>query len=149
MKWIAFILFAPLLFVGVGVVGFYLAIDDKPVDETAQAYYEALTEAKSSEAGPVFIEMPPIVTNLRQTASGRFIQLALTLRTSQKNQKKAEWLVPHYTEVLHDYLRGLDEHEIEGSAGMRRLKEDLLARAAAIDPDRTIEAVLIRKLIVQ
>ncbi|WP_162913217.1 flagellar basal body-associated FliL family protein [Rhodospirillaceae bacterium SYSU D60014] len=117
--------------------------------ETAEAYYAVLSKPEGAEAGPVFIDMPPIIANLRHTANGRLIQLGLTLKTSREDRQEAEWLVPHFTETLHDYLRGLDEREIEGSDGMRKLKADLVARAAAIDPDRTIDAVLIQRMVIQ
>lgn len=148
MKWIAFAFLALLLFSG-ATLGFFLAINQKPVVETAEAYYAELTKPKDGEVGPIFIDVPPIIANLRHTANGRLIQLGLTLKTSHGNRKKAQWLVPHFTETVHDYLRGLDEREIEGSDGMRKLKEDLVARAAAIDPDGTIDAVLIERMVIQ
>lgn len=148
MKWIAFALLVFLL-IGGAILGFFLAIEQKPVVETAEAYYEALTKPKEDEFGPVFIEVPPVIANLRHTANGRLIQLGLTLKTSRENRRKTEWLVPHFTETLHDYLRGLDEREIEGGDGMRKLKQDLVARAAAIDPNKMIDAVLIQRMVIQ
>ena len=58
-------------------------------------------------------------------------------------------LMPRLMDAFHTYLRELRPSDLDGSAGLYRLKEELTRRVnAAIAPSR-INAVLFKEIVVQ
>lgn len=101
----------------------------------------------------VFFDMPDITTNLA-TAPGaeRPIYLRLKLALEVEDQKmvaEIQPLLPRVVDNFQIFLRELRPADLEGSAGLYRLKEELVRRInAAIYPAR-IEAILFKDVLVQ
>lgn len=101
----------------------------------------------------VFFDLPDITTNLAQApGSERPIYLRLKLAIEVEDQKMIDDIKPLMPRVIDNFqifLRELRPTDLEGSAGLYRLKEELVRRInAAIYPAR-IEAVLFKDVLVQ
>jgi flagellar FliL protein len=57
--------------------------------------------------------------------------------------------VPRILDSFHMYLRAVTPEELEGSQGVYRLKEELLARTNEAIRPMQVRGVLIRELLVQ
>jgi len=100
---------------------------------------------------PVFYELPEITVNL--VAPGKrttFLKLDVVLEVSNRAMvNRIRPYMPRVLDAFQVYLRELRVADIEGSAGLFRLKEELQRRInTAIYPAK-IEGVLFRNILVQ
>lgn len=101
----------------------------------------------------VFFDLPDITTNLANApGSERPVYLRIKLSLEVEDAKMVEEIKPLMPRVIDNFqifLRELRPADLEGSAGLYRLKEELVRRInAAIYPAR-IEAVLFKDVLVQ
>lgn len=101
----------------------------------------------------VFLDLPEIMVNLAPTpgqdrTSVMKLKVSLEL-AEQKNIAEIQPLIPRVQDNFQVFLRELKASDLEGSAGVYRLKEELVRRInAAVHPAR-IEAVLFKDLLIQ
>ncbi|MGV8854061.1 MAG: flagellar basal body-associated FliL family protein [Devosia sp.] len=104
------------------------------------------------EAAHTFIfNLPPMVINLNNEGTGEaFMKLTVALEVA--NEAMMLEIQPRMAKVVDAfqvYLRELRKSDLEGSAGIYRLKEELLRRVnVAIYPSR-VESVLFKEILVQ
>ena len=121
--------------------------------------YHFLGGSSRSEAAPaakikppVFFEMPDVLVNLSSTGSDRtqYLKVKVVLELPDEAMKaQIEPLMPRLMDTFQTYLRELRPTDLDGSAGLYRLKEELTRRVnAAISPDR-INAVLFKEIVIQ
>jgi len=101
---------------------------------------------------PIFVDMPDVLVNLSSTGSDRTqylkVKIALELPNEQV-QAQIQPVMPRILDTFQTYLRELRPTDLDGSAGLYRLKEELTRRVdAAIAPSK-INAVLFREIVVQ
>jgi flagellar FliL protein len=110
-------------------------------------------EAAAPAAKPVaFIDLPDVLVNLAGTPNDRaqYLKVKITLEVSDQTLvPQINPLLPRVMDAFQTYLRELRPADLEGSAGLYRLKEELTRRVnLAVEPAR-INAVLFKELIVQ
>ncbi|MGF1475888.1 MAG: flagellar basal body-associated FliL family protein [Geminicoccaceae bacterium] len=99
----------------------------------------------------LFVELPDILVNLPGTGKRtRFLKLKLALEVEdEKAAGRIGQLTPRILDSFQIYLRAMDPGELNGSAGLYKLKEDLMARVNhAISPSR-VSNVLFKEMLVQ
>jgi flagellar FliL protein len=100
----------------------------------------------------VFVDLPEIVVNLANTGNERTQYLRIKVVLELPDQKMVEQIqpvMPRVMDAFQTYLRELRASDLDGSAGLYRLKEELTRRVnASISPSR-INAVLFKEIIVQ
>jgi flagellar protein FliL len=102
-------------------------------------------------APPVFFDMPDILVNLSSTGDRtQYLKVKVVLELPDEQMKaQIEPLMPRVMDMFQTYLRELRATDLDGSAGLYRLKEELTRRVnAAIAPDR-INAVLFKEIVIQ
>jgi flagellar protein FliL len=134
---------AALLVLGGGGAGYFMFMKGKHVE----------AEATSSQKKMVFFDIPEIVTNLAvQSAQDRPVYLKLKVALEVEDQKMVAEITPLMPRIIDNfqvYLRELRPSDLEGSAGLYRLKEELVRRInAAVYPAR-VEAILFKDVLVQ
>lgn len=101
---------------------------------------------------PVFVDLPEVLVNLSSTGSDRtqYLKVKVVLEVPDESIKtQIEPLMPRLMDTFQTYLRELRATDLDGSAGLYRLKEELTRRVnAAIAPER-INAVLFKEIVVQ
>lgn len=99
----------------------------------------------------VFMNLPELIVNLntgQRRANFLKINIALEL-AAQTDVPRIEAQMPRIIDTFQVYLRELRVEDLRGSAGMFRLREELLARVnAAAQPVRVTD-VLFREMLVQ
>jgi len=101
---------------------------------------------------PIFVDMPDVLVNLSSSGSERTqylkVKIALELPDEQV-QAQIQPVMPRLLDTFQTYLRELRPTDLDGSAGLYRLKEELTRRVdAAIAPSK-INAVLFKEIVVQ
>lgn len=115
-----------------------LALDTKQPQEK---------ERSTGQPTKTLREVRPIVTNLAEPA-GAWVRVELALVMSGPPSAKPDEFFAEFVSDSTDFLRTVAAREIQGAAGLRRLREDLLDRAR-FRIGLTVEAVLIQTLVVQ
>jgi flagellar FliL protein len=102
---------------------------------------------------PVFVDMPDVLVNLSSSGSGertQYLKVKIALELPDEAvQAQIQPIMPRLLDTFQTYLRELRPTDLDGSAGLYRLKEELTRRVnAAIAPNR-INAVLFKEIVVQ
>ncbi len=112
------------------------------------------TAAAASEVKPaVFIDMPDVLVNLSNNAGSertQYLKVKVVLEVpDQAMSAQIQPVMPRLMDTFQTYLRELRPTDLDGSAGLYQLKEELTRRVnAAIAPSR-INAVLFKEIVVQ
>jgi len=138
---------AAILLLAGGGCGFFLM--KKPAHADAHAEHGA-AEAKKVAA---FLDVRDMIVNLSPEsgqAKGGFLKLQVALEVKDaKVGEEVRPLMPRVEDTFQTYLRELRASDLAGSAGLYRLREELLRRVnVAIHPAKA-EAVLFKNVVVQ
>jgi len=113
---------------------------------------EAATTAAKETKPVVFLDMPDVLVNLSASGSERtqYLKVKVVLELpDQAMEEQIKPVMPRLQDAFQTYLRELRPSDLDGSAGLYRLKEELTRRVnAAIAPSR-INAVLFKEIVVQ
>ncbi|MGB3338607.1 MAG: flagellar basal body-associated FliL family protein [Devosia sp.] len=132
---------------------FFLSSSSAPAEDAEHG--AATTDAHGAvvEAGHTFIfNLPSMIVNLKddEGQKGAFMKLSVALEVA--NQEMMVEIQPRMAKVVDAfqvYLRELRRSDLEGSAGVYRLKEELLRRVnVAIYPSQ-VESILFKEILVQ
>ena len=100
----------------------------------------------------VFVDLPEVLVNLSNTGNDRvqYLKVKVVLELSDQTLvQQIQPVMPRVMDAFQTYLRELRPTDLEGSAGLYRLKEELTRRVnVAIAPTR-INAVLFKEMVVQ
>lgn len=112
-------------------------------------------EAEMAEAEPpkpvLFYEMPDMLVNLSaRDKRNQYLKLKVALEMSDSETRSAiSPMMPRIMDIFQIYLRELRREDLEGSAGVYRLKEELLRRINLVLSPRKIDRILFKEMIVQ
>jgi flagellar protein FliL len=101
----------------------------------------------------VFVDLPEVLVNLSGTGSNdrtQYLKLKIVLELpDQLMIQQIQPIMPRVMDAFQTYLRELRPGDLDGSAGLYRLKEELTRRVnASIAPSR-VNAVLFKEIVVQ
>jgi flagellar FliL protein len=99
----------------------------------------------------VFLDLPDIVANLSSpTPRPHFINLKLTLEiASAQDLATIQDQIPRIKDAFNAYLREIRKEDLEGSAGMYRLENELMLRLEKLFGKDKVKDILFREIIVQ
>ena len=113
-------------------------------------------EEKHAEAAApkpaAFVEVPDMLVNLIGAPGERVQYLKVKVVLEVKEEKQVEAIkptMPRVTDIFQTYLRELRPSDINGSAGLFRLKEELTKRVNAAVAPIPVSAVLFKEIVVQ
>jgi flagellar protein FliL len=101
---------------------------------------------------PAFVDVPEVLVNLSTTGSDRthYLKAKIVLELPDAQlQPQVQAAMPRVMDAFQTYLRELRPTDLDGSAGLYRLKEELTRRVnASISPSK-VNAVLFKEIVVQ
>ena len=101
---------------------------------------------------PAFVDMPEVLVNLSSAGNGRshYLKAKIVLEvTDQKIAEEIKPVLPRVLDSFQTYLREMRSSDLEGSAGLYRVRDELTRRVnLAVAPSR-INAVLFKEIVVQ
>ena len=103
-------------------------------------------------AKPVFVEVPEMLVNMAGLPGERIQYLKVKVMLEVKEDKQVEAIkpaMPRVTDLFQTYLRELRPVDLNGSAGLFRLKEELTRRVNVAIAPNTVNAVLFKEIVVQ
>jgi flagellar FliL protein len=141
LKLIVIIAAAAVAVLGAGGAGAFLLFGGKSTGSAG-------TQVKTA----VFVDVPEVLVNLASAGSDRthYLKVKIVLELPDPAvQPKVQTVMPRVMDAFQTFLRELRPSDLDGSAGLYRLKEELTRRVnAAISPSR-ITAVLFKEIVVQ
>lgn len=99
----------------------------------------------------IFYTLPEFLVNLNSSGKGNpnFLKTTVILEVAHKDDiAKIEGNLPRLIDSVNTYLRELRPSDLAGSAGIQRLREELLLRANKTLVDVKINDVLFKEIIV-
>ena len=98
-----------------------------------------------------FTDLDKLTVNIQGADSTpAYLQLSVSLELENEEQKKAmEALMPRVKDQFQAYLRELRLEDLKGSAGVLRLKEELLRRVNVAAAPYHVRDVLLKEMLVQ
>jgi flagellar protein FliL len=133
---------AGLLLIGGGGAGAYF-------------YFGGFGHAKTAKvvaAPATFVDMPDVLVNLSNTGGDRtqYLKVKIVLELPKADEvDRIQPLMPRIMDAFQTYLRELRPTDLDGSAGLYRLKEELTRRVNAAVAPNHITAVLFKEIVVQ
>ena len=127
-----------------GAAGGYFLFFDKPAAEKKVA---ELPPPK-----PLFVDMPDLLVNMSTAPGERTQYLKIKVVLEVKDQQLVAHIqpnIPRVVDIFQTYLREVRPSDLNGSAGMFRLKEELTRRVNATIAPHQVSAVLFKEILVQ
>jgi flagellar FliL protein len=144
---LALIVAVPLLLIGGGAAAYFLFF--------AKSEDAAATAAKAEDAKPpkamVFYNLPELLVNLNsQGRRSSFLKISLSFELADAADiQRIEAVLPRIVDAFQTYLRELRPEDLRGSAGLYRLREELLARVNTSAQPARVNDVLFKEMLIQ
>lgn len=114
-------------------------------------------QAEQADAAPppppptMIYDLPDLLVNLSlaQRGRGNFIKLTASLEVVEADVPEFEDAMPRIVDTFVTYLRELRPEDLRGSAGLMRLREEMLRRVQAAARPARVQDVLFREILVQ
>ena len=140
-----------LLLIGAAAAVFFSGIlDSEETEESAEKEGKEGAEAEMAKK-TYFVDLDEMIVNLNTTERRQsLLKIKVSLEVAeQKDVAVVQELTPRVVDNFQTYLRELRLDDLRGSAGMYRLREELLTRInIAVEPAK-VKAVLFKEMIVQ
>ena len=139
-----------VVLIGGGAALYFAGVIGGSHEEAAAEGEHGEGEGEEGEAtGPVFYDLPQILVNLRST--GRrpaFLKLKVRLQLkSEEDRGAVTSAMPRVIDSFQLYLRELTRDEMQGTAGLERLREELRIRVSAAVAPVEVKDVLFTEMI--
>ena len=154
-KLILFVVLPLILLVGGGAGLYFSGMLDKFTGKKAEAEHSESAEKSGDhgdKAGPGFYyDLADIIVNLNdENNKQRFLKLSISIEIPTKEEvPKLEAVLPRITDHFQTYLRELRVDDLRGSAGIYRLRQELLVRVRAAADPVEVRDILFREILVQ
>jgi flagellar protein FliL len=103
---------------------------------------------------PTFLDVPELLVNLTSAGTGsnraQYLKARVVLEVAdQKIADDIKPVLPRVMDTFQTYLREMRSSDLEGSAGLYRLREELTRRVNLAVAPAKINAVLFKEIVVQ
>jgi flagellar FliL protein len=112
---------------------------------------EARTETAAVKP-PIFVEVPEVLVNLVGAPGERIQYLKVKVVLEVKEEKQVDVIkptMPRVSDIFQTYMRELRPADLNGSAGLFRLKEELTRRVNVAVAPGQVNAVLFKEIVIQ
>lgn len=137
---------------GAGWYFFKKKSNHKAAPEAAAVEPETQAEKVQELTKLVYMVLPEMVINLRTTPNGRASLLKcvfVLLLKSPEETKVVEGMKPQILDSFQSHIRELTLDQLEGAAGIERLRQVLADRVNTLVAPITIKRILIKEFITQ
>jgi flagellar FliL protein len=112
---------------------------------------EVHAEVAAAKA-PIFVDVPEVLVNLVGAPGERIQYLKVKVVLEVREEKQVETIkptMPRVSDIFQTYMRELRASDLNGSAGLFRLKEELTRRVNVAVAPAQVNAVLFKEIVIQ
>jgi flagellar FliL protein len=112
---------------------------------------EARAETAAAKP-PIFVDVPEVLVNLVGAPGERIQYLKVKVVLEVKEEKQVDVIkptMPRVSDIFQTYMRELRPADLNGSAGLFRLKEELTRRVNVAVAPGQVNAVLFKEIVIQ
>ena len=135
---------AAVLLLGGAASAYFFLFANKPVEHA-----EAVVEVPES----FIFNLPPMTVNLNSEGEGtgdQFMKLTVALEVADMHvMEEIQPRMAKVVDAFQVYLRELRKSDLEGSAGIYRLKEELRRRVNVAVFPAQVDAILFKEILIQ
>jgi len=155
------VIIIPIILIGIGAALYFTGViggkKDAPV-EGEEAAVSASAEAggehsgaEGEPGGAQFMEIPDLLVNLSSAGGpARFLKLKVKLEVeSPEDLAKLEAVAPRVVDQFQTFLREMRVQDLRGSAGIYRLRQELLYRVNLAAQPTKVKDVLFQEMLIQ
>jgi flagellar protein FliL len=138
-----------VLLVGIGAGLYFFVFSGS--DETPLQTASSTPQMPATPPQVAYFDLPDLIVNI-QSADGTpvYLKLSLSLELYTVEEKAGiQALMPRIVDQFQGYLRELRADDLKGSAGIMRVKEELLRRTNAAAAPYRVRDVLLKEMIIQ
>ncbi|AWK86806.1 flagellar basal body-associated FliL family protein [Azospirillum thermophilum] len=153
-KLVLFVILPLVLLIGAGAGIYFSGLLDSLLgkkEEAAAAEHPPEPAQPDPHAAPIFYDLPDMLVNLN--SSGKrpaFLKIKISIQVSKPEDIPGiEHVLPRIIDNFQVYLRELRLEDLKGSAGMYRLRQELLLRITAAAHPVKVKDVLFKEMLVQ
>ena len=149
-KLLLFVALALFLVVG-GAAAAYFSGLLEPLIAMLGGADETAAEETTGPVEAVFFDLPEILVNLNTgKRKSTFLKIRVSLELENaEDVARIEAVMPRIIDNFQVYLRELRVEDLKGSAGMYRLREELLTRVTLAAAPSKVSDVLFKEMLVQ
>ena len=138
-----------VLVLGGGAAGYFFLFSGSETSATQTAENKPHEPIVAPQV--TFYDMPDLVVNIQSSdGANAYLKLGVSLELSNPEDKTGmQPLMPRVVDQFQSYLRELRLDDLRGSAGVLRLKEELLRRINVAAAPFHVRDVLLKEMIVQ
>ncbi len=108
--------------------------------------------AEAAPKAPIFLDVPEVLVNLVGAPGERTQYLKVKVVLELKEEKQIDAIkptMPRVSDIFQTYMRELRPTDLNGSAGLFRLKEELTRRVNLAVAPSQVSAVLFKEIVIQ
>lgn len=141
------LLIAPVVLVGLGAGLWSVGV----LPRLLGVQHAAPTTEPAKPSAPIYVDLPEMIANLNSSPTRpSYVKLDARLEVAkQEDVERVKAAMPRLQDLFLTYVREMRPQELRGSAGMYRLREELLARANLAAAPARITDVLFTQMLVQ
>ena len=142
---------ALLLVIGGAAAAYFTGLLDPLVEMAGGGGGEEGDEQSVDSGEAIFYDLPELLVNLNTTGrKSVFLKIRISLELRNPDDvPTVEGMMPRIIDNFQVYLRELRIDDLKGSAGMYRLREELLTRVAAAAAPAKVRDVLFKEMLIQ
>ncbi len=140
----------PILLIGLAGAGVYFSgLADSLIGVGVNE--GGLLSQEEDEGPSVYYKIPDMLVNLN--SSGRktgYLKISVSVEVgSEEDALRLETVLPRIVDSFQVYLRELRVEDLSGSAGLQRLREELLTRVSNAAAPTVVRDILFREMLIQ
>lgn len=137
-----------VVLIAVGAGAYFFLMGDSPPMRAAPGAEPGVEQ--EAQKPVVFYDLPEMTVNLATEGRTTYLKVRIALEVEDRAMiEQIQPFLPRILDAFQIYLRELRPADLEGSAGLFRLKEELLRRInLSVYPAR-VEGVLFKEILVQ
>ncbi len=140
----------PMLLIGLAGAGVYFSgLADSLIG--AEENEGELLSQEEEDSPSFYYDIPEMLVNLN--SSGRktgYLKISVSVEVgSEEDTGRLETVLPRIVDSFQVYLRELRVEDLSGSAGLQRLREELLMRVSNAAAPTVVRDILFREMLIQ
>ncbi len=95
-----------------------------------------------------FVEVDPLVVNLRGSGRDRFLRFRVQLEVDGPQEEEVVTLMPRIVDVMNGYLRAVSVADLEAPSALVKLRSQLLRRIQIVTGKERVHDLLVMEFVI-